>query len=40
MSNPAETQNHPIKTDPGGPARQGEGLREFLWRWIAPAVRM
>ena len=26
--------------DPGGTARQGEGLREFLRRWIAPAVRM
>ncbi|MGO4443434.1 TetR/AcrR family transcriptional regulator [Mycobacterium sp. 2YAF39] len=26
--------------DPGGTARQGEGLREFLRRWIAPAVRI
>ena len=26
--------------DPGGAARQGEGLREFLRRWIAPGVRM
>lgn len=25
--------------DPGGPERKGEGLREFLGRWIAPAVR-
>lgn len=26
--------------DPGGTARQGEGLRGFLRHWIAPAVRM
>lgn len=26
--------------DPGGTARQGESLRGFLRRWIAPAVRM
>lgn len=26
--------------DPGGPGRQDEGLREFLRRWIAPAVRL
>ena len=25
--------------DPGGRERQGDGLREFLRRWIAPAVR-
>lgn len=25
--------------DPGGSERQGDGLREFLQRWIAPAVR-
>ena len=25
--------------DPGGPARQGDGLRAYLRDWVAPAVR-
>ena len=25
--------------DPGGPDRRGDGLREYLDDWIAPAIR-